>query len=125
VQPAELGVLLQRVEAALNAVEALLAAADPVAAARRVVFARELLLIGPWRTRDALKKAHRRGVLREGEHWDWVGGVRAYYLDRLFPGLAERAIGRGDEGEGHDDAEATARRLRRVLAACPSGQAAA
>jgi hypothetical protein len=88
----------------------------------RIVFARELLIIGPWRTMDALKKAHRRGVLREGAHWNWVGGMRAYYLDRLFPARAQDAI--PTAGEEQDDAEATTRRLSRVLAELPPRQAA-
>src|SRR5262249_5763382 len=77
---------------------------------------------GPWRDTDALKKAHRRNVLREGEHWDWVGGKRAYYLDRLFPGYT-CAIG-GDRGENADATTEATRRLSRVLDLTRSRQAA-
>jgi hypothetical protein len=88
-----------------------LAAATPV---RRAVFARELLGIGPWANREALKRAHQRGVLVEHLHWDWLGGVRVYYVERILPGLTNAPP--AAQGGADDTAEATAERLRRVLA---------
>jgi hypothetical protein len=72
------------------------------------VFARELLQLGPWRTQAALRRAHQRGVLVEHQHWDWMGGLRVYYLERIVPGLFTEVK--------HDEAQATAERLRGVLA---------
>src|SRR5262245_6294914 len=86
----------------------------PETSPRRAVFGRELLRIGPWSSTAALKRAHQRGVLREGFHWDWLGGVRVYYLERILPGLASPKA--AAEGGPNDAAEATAQRLRRVLA---------
>jgi hypothetical protein len=82
------------------------------------VFARELVALGPWRSAAALKRAHQRGVLIEGKHWDWCGGQRVYYLERLFPGLEA----------GGDDAktpEALTEQLRRLRANQPSRDTAA
>jgi hypothetical protein len=80
--------------------------------ARKAVFARELLRIGPWTTTAALKQAHRRGVLEEGRHWDWLGSQRVYYPERIFPGLNTEQ----GENDGTTKATRTAERLRRVLA---------
>jgi hypothetical protein len=82
---------------------------------RQAVFARELLRIGPWTTAAALKRAHQRGVLVEGRHWNWLGGVRVYYPDRLFPGLRQG----GDDGQ---TPEALTEHLRRVRTAAASGE---
>src|SRR5262249_34014526 len=87
----------------------------PAPAARRAVFARELLTIGPSSTRSALKRAHQRGVLVEHVHWDWLGSVRVYYVEPILPGLTNRPPA-AHGGALDDTAEATAERLRRVLA---------
>src|SRR5439155_4780654 len=117
-----LAALQAAVAGRLTTAGATIQASDPVST-RTAVFARELLAIGPWRTVDALKGAHRRGVLREGEHWDWVGGARAYYVERMFPGFTGRAI--GPSGKEDDHAQATARRLHGVLAQLPLREAPA
>ena len=92
-------------------------------ASRRAVFARELLRIGPWTSAGALKRAHQRGVLLEGIHWVWLGGVRVYYVDRILPQLNDPPQS-GGEGEEGDAAKATEERLRRVLVELPPRQAA-
>jgi hypothetical protein len=86
--------------------------------AHRAVFARELLALGPWTSATALKRAHQRGVLQQGIHWDWLGGVRVYYVERILPGLVTSRDDQRDAAEGDqtDAAETTAERLRRVLA---------
>jgi hypothetical protein len=78
----------------------------------RAVFAAELLKIGPWKTRDSLKAAIRRGHLIEGVHFDRLCGSshrRIFYLERIFPALYS------PRRETHGKAEETAERLRRVL----------
>lgn len=104
--------------------------ADDTLAGRAAVFGRDLLTIGPWKTRDQLKRAHQRGVLREGVHWDWLGGVRVYYVARILPGCTStRAVISADDDRGTDygttTAKATAERLRRVLAHVTPGEAPA
>src|SRR5262245_24733093 len=89
---------------------------------RRAVFGRELLTIGPWTSPAGLKRAHQRGVLIEGVHWDWLGGVRVYYVDRILPGLAASRQSEDDRGGSSDAAQATAQHLRRVLTDYPPGQ---
>jgi hypothetical protein len=74
------------------------------------VFARELLAIGPWHTPAALRRAHQRGVLVEHEHWDWLGGLRIYYVERILPGLFAKE-GARNNAEAAEEAE----RLRGVL----------
>jgi hypothetical protein len=81
---------------------------------RKAVFARELLRMGPWTTAAALKQAHRRGVLQEGRHWDWLGSQRVYYPERIFPGLNDE--NGEDDGSKTTTAATVAQRLRRVLA---------
>jgi hypothetical protein len=76
---------------------------------RQAVFARELLRIGPWTTPGALKRAHQRGVLVEGRHWDWLGGMRVYYVERILPGLTK------PDEVIRDEAQEAAERLQRVL----------
>jgi hypothetical protein len=88
---------------------------------RKAVFARELVALGPWRTAAALKRAHRRGVLVQGIHWDWLGGQRVYYPDKIFPGLTQS---NGKDGNGETAAQAIEERLLRVLAQCPPRKAA-
>jgi hypothetical protein len=86
---------------------------------RRAVFGRELVRIGPWTSPAALKRAHQRGVLLEHVHWDWLGGVRVYYIERILPGLAAPRQIEDDRGGPSNAAQATAQHLRRVLAEPP------
>lgn len=95
----------------------------PDLASRRAVFARELLRIGPWASAAALKRAVQRGVLVEGVHWVWLGGVRVYYVDRILPGLNDPPGPPAGEEDHRDGAKATEERLRRVLADLPPREA--
>src|SRR5262245_2575462 len=51
------------------------------------LFAKDFSRLGPWLTLDALKGAIRRGVLREGWHFEYLGGRPVFYPQRIFTAL--------------------------------------